>query len=191
MWARVDQLLGPWGWETSHLKNEGILISWGHINPYGLGLIFPSPMEISWEFTNLIDPWRHHNTVVVSFCLKLKYVETSIQTLTESWVKKRYISKKSLVGGWTNPFEKYARQIGSNWIISPRFGVKIKHIWNHPDQGRWWTFSWAWLTSNVESTEIKCITRKILLPPCFFQRQAFKPIGFSLVARFVFGNKTL
>ena len=33
-----------------------------------------------------------------------------------------------LVGGWTNPFEKYARQIGSS---SPRFGVKIKNIWNH------------------------------------------------------------
>ena len=32
-----------------------------------------------------------------------------------------------LVGGWTNPFEKYARQIGS----SPQVGVKIKNIWNH------------------------------------------------------------
>ncbi len=28
-----------------------------------------------------------------------------------------------MVGGWTNPVEKYARS--SNWIISPRFGVKI------------------------------------------------------------------
>ena len=27
-----------------------------------------------------------------------------------------------LVGGWTNPFEKYARQ---NWIISPGIGMKI------------------------------------------------------------------
>ena len=26
-----------------------------------------------------------------------------------------------------NPFEKYS----SNWIISPRFRVNIKHIWNH------------------------------------------------------------
>ena len=32
-----------------------------------------------------------------------------------------------LAGGWTNPFEKYARQIGS----SPQVTVKIKHIWNH------------------------------------------------------------
>ena len=34
-----------------------------------------------------------------------------------------------LVGGWTNPSEKNARQIGS----FPQVGVKIKHIWNqHP-----------------------------------------------------------
>ena len=32
-----------------------------------------------------------------------------------------------LVGGWTNPSEKYL----SDWIISPRFGVKIKNSWNH------------------------------------------------------------
>ncbi len=32
-----------WGWETSHLL-IGILISWGPINPYGLGLSFPSPI---------------------------------------------------------------------------------------------------------------------------------------------------
>ena len=32
-----------------------------------------------------------------------------------------------LVGGWTNPFEKYE----SKWESSPIFGVKIKHIWNH------------------------------------------------------------
>ena len=33
-----------------------------------------------------------------------------------------------LVGGWTNPFEKYARQIGS----FPQGGVEIKkNVWNH------------------------------------------------------------
>ena len=32
-----------------------------------------------------------------------------------------------LVGGWTNPFEKYARQIGH----LPQIGMKIKNIWNH------------------------------------------------------------
>ena len=30
----------------------------------------------------------------------------------------------SLLGGWTNPFQKYARQIGS----FPQVGMKIKHI---------------------------------------------------------------
>ena len=34
---------------------------------------------------------------------------------------------ESLVGGWTNPSEKYACQTG--WF--PQIGVKIKNIWNH------------------------------------------------------------
>ena len=33
---------------------------------------------------------------------------------------------QELVGGWTNPSEKYARQIGS----SPQVGMNIKNIWN-------------------------------------------------------------
>ena len=33
-----------------------------------------------------------------------------------------------LVGGWTNPSEKYARQIG---FIFPKVRVKRKNIWNH------------------------------------------------------------
>ena len=37
------------------------------------------------------------------------------------------IIEDQLVGGWTNPFEKYARQIGS----SPQVIVKNKNIWNH------------------------------------------------------------
>ena len=32
-----------------------------------------------------------------------------------------------LVGGWTNPIEKYARQIGN----LPQIGVEIKNAWNH------------------------------------------------------------
>ena len=36
-----------------------------------------------------------------------------------------------LVGGWTNPLEKYARQNGN---LPQIFGVKIRNIWNHhPD----------------------------------------------------------
>ena len=34
-------------------------------------------------------------------------------------------------GGWTNPFEKYDRQIGSFYIVFAGVGVKIKSIWNH------------------------------------------------------------
>ena len=36
-------------------------------------------------------------------------------------------SGEYLVGGWTNPFEKYARQNGN----LPQIGVKIKKFWNH------------------------------------------------------------
>ena len=36
-------------------------------------------------------------------------------------------TKATLVGGWTNPFEKYARQIGS----FPQIEVNIKIISNH------------------------------------------------------------
>ena len=39
-----------------------------------------------------------------------------------------YHHLRKLVGGWTNPFEKYAHQ---NWIISQLVGMKIKYIWNH------------------------------------------------------------
>jgi len=35
--------------------------------------------------------------------------------------------ESTLVGGWTDPFEKYARQIGS----FPQVGMKINNIWNH------------------------------------------------------------
>ncbi len=41
------------------------------------------------------------------------------------WIFWMYQGK--LVGGWTNPSEKYARQIGS----SPQVGVKIKNPWKH------------------------------------------------------------
>ena len=34
----------------------------------------------------------------------------------------------SLVGGFNQPIWKIC---SSNWMISPGFGVKIKHVWNH------------------------------------------------------------
>ena len=42
--------------------------------------------------------------------------------ITHPW----WLDRSSLVGGF-NPFEKYARQIGS----FPQVGLKIKNIWNH------------------------------------------------------------
>ena len=62
---------------------------------------------------------------------------------------------KKLVGGWTNPFETYARQIG---FIFPPLWMNIKNIWvgNHhleklwkssnykaPTDSVWWWFCWA------------------------------------------------
>ena len=46
--------------------------------------------------------------------------------VTETGLSKVMIS--ALVGCWTNPFENYARQKGN---LPQKFGVKIKHIWNH------------------------------------------------------------
>ena len=40
--------------------------------------------------------------------------------------------KHHLVGGWTNPFEKYARQIGS----FPQVGMNTKNIWVATTQTR-------------------------------------------------------
>ena len=40
---RVDQLLGPWGWETHPTFNDRNPYNGGPINPYGIGLIFPIP----------------------------------------------------------------------------------------------------------------------------------------------------
>ena len=42
--------------------------------------------------------------------------------------KKNFTPKKKLVGGWTNPFEKYARQIGS----FPQVGANIKEYLKPP-----------------------------------------------------------
>ena len=64
---------------------------------------------------------------------ELSWKPTSTNTSTASTVGKGHengvnickigIQKVSIVGGWTNPFEKYARS--SNWIISRGIGVKI------------------------------------------------------------------
>ena len=59
-----------------------------------------------------------------------------------------------LVGGWTNPSEKFE----SNWKPSPIFGVNINTIWNHRLVFPWWFFGpppalplHHWLSSHVHS----------------------------------------
>ena len=55
--ARVFLNSQCWGWEKSHLNNDGILI----MGPYKhllLGLSFPSP--IIWKSWELIDPIAHN-----------------------------------------------------------------------------------------------------------------------------------
>ena len=44
-----------------------------------------------------------------------------------NWGQKPRKKNSNLVGGF-NPFEKYARQLGS---FPQRFGLKIKNLWNH------------------------------------------------------------
>ena len=50
------------------------------------------------------------------------------QTFTQpEWKVVKILVEQKLVGGWTNPFEKYARQNGN----LPQIGMKITNIWNH------------------------------------------------------------
>ena len=70
----------------------------------------PAPMASYWK-RNPTDPTKR---------LRIKAFSTSNHSKHLKWYD-------HLVGGWTNPFEKYE----SKWIISPIFGVKIKNIWNH------------------------------------------------------------
>ena len=53
--------------------------------------------------------------------------------------KVKIMKPSTLVGGWTNPSEKYARQIGN----LPLIGVKIKNLWNH-HLGTPWQFCDCW-----------------------------------------------
>ena len=48
-------------------------------------------------------------------------------------------TNQTIVGGWTNPFEKYARQIGS----FPLVGVKMKKIFEPTTQQQKWMFFWG------------------------------------------------
>ena len=49
-------------------------------------------------------------------------------TCNPVYVQRKYFFFRSFSSWWFQPIWKICL---SNWIISPRFGVKIKNIWNH------------------------------------------------------------
>ena len=57
--------------------------------------------------------------------------------------------KLFLIGGWTNPSEKYQ----SRWESSPNFGMKIKNVWNHHVVLAWLvcfgTNTWQYIKTNT------------------------------------------
>ena len=59
-----------------------------------------------------------------------------------------------LVGGWTNPFEKYARHIGS----FPQVGVKMKNIWVATTEMKYWLVQFpesvSWFIIPIEMERI-------------------------------------
>ena len=71
------------------------------------------------------DPDLHLLCSLGKLCVNLARNHPGVTKRHHSWME--IPSKLQLVGGWTNPSEKYARQIGS----FPQIGVKIKNIWNH------------------------------------------------------------
>ena len=70
-------------------------------------------------------PHHHHPSQLYSCCQKRVSLQLLQQTRTTQ------ILKKKLVGGWTNPFQKYTRQ---KWVnIFPNFRPENneKNTWNH------------------------------------------------------------
>ena len=65
------------------------------------------------------------DALAIGFWASIKVFKSDINRCPIAILKKKSVSpsKKKLVGGF-NPFEKYARQIGS----FPQVGVKIKNI---------------------------------------------------------------
>ena len=68
------------------------------------------------------------------FCCKAKSMLKHLGVLA------KWFQSTNLVGGWTNPSEKYARQIGS----FPQVGVKISNVWNHHLVMVYWWFGSRW-----------------------------------------------
>ena len=76
-----------------------------------------------------------------------------------------------LLGGWTNPFEKYNKSI---WIIPRRFGLKITHVWSLS-------------CHRLEKVRIRWKSLKL---PGFLHMSDYKksPVFFLRIWRFFFRN---
>ena len=95
------------GWNGK--SGEGTSIS----RCFFCSLLFTNPYKDNdTKIMRQSKPWFHFGIIIVS-------INPYHPNIT--------FSKCLLVGGWTNPFEQYARQIGS----FPQVRVKIKHVWNH------------------------------------------------------------
>ena len=93
----------------------GILISWGPINPYGLGLIFPSP--IIWKYRELIDPiahvWKPVGIEMLSN-LQLEQLRLDTKSPCTSWVQYYWRGRESVLGTYCLP---------SWWLNQPSWKI--------------------------------------------------------------------
>ena len=105
--------------------NQALKSEFGFQNPWSL---FRDPYVMMYEIVqeyNWVDvhPLQHHVGAnhphrVATLCSKFPLAKAA-----KHW---KNLQRQPLVGGWTNPFEKY----GSKWVHLPQFfGVKIKKNW--------------------------------------------------------------
>ena len=80
--------------------------------------------RIRFHMTLLVQLWKQ---IITDWSSQLQSMSSS-QGFCVLWDSFKILSeiRYLLVGGWTNPSEKYARQNGN----LPQIGAKIKHIWN-------------------------------------------------------------
>ncbi len=110
----------PWPWKLKiHNSSHPLKINTMCIDRFFLYGHLLTGIQLS-KFTN-------RNPLI--WCQNQQNIEATKLDRELEWRKNHCVREKWwLVGGWTNPFEKYARQIGS---FPQGSGVKIKNIWNH------------------------------------------------------------
>ena len=101
---------------------------------------FQAPKHLQvWKSYQLtfIGPTNHQTTPSPGEFNTFRFPRSKASKLPKSWdadegplIINAYTPLYSgyLVGGWTNPSEKYS----SRWVHLPQIGLKIKHIWNPP-----------------------------------------------------------